>query len=262
MKKRVISGIVIAAILIPIIIIGGFLFDVAMLVLSALGYMEFLSLEKQDTTPNIMKVIGFVEIVVISFARITLGVFTYNLSFSLLSILLLVLLIPTIFLSTKGYGAKEAFNLAIKVIFLGIAFNEIIMLFTDNKMLFVYVLLVSMATDVFALFGGKLIGKHKFTKISPNKTIEGCISGLVFSTIIGTFFYTTFFNYSSLALIIGVTIVLSVTGQIGDLFFSLIKREHDIKDFSNLIPGHGGVLDRLDNLIFCVMIFSFIIKVL
>jgi phosphatidate cytidylyltransferase len=262
MKNRLIGGAVIAAIMIPILFIGGYVFDVAMLILSAIAYMELLELDKKDKTPNIMKVVGFVGITVLAFARITFGVFTYNLSFSLLSILLLVMLIPSIFLSTKGYGAKDAFNLSIKVIFLGIAFNEMIMLFTENRMLFIYVLLVSMMTDIFALFGGKLIGKHKFTKISPNKTIEGCISGLVFATIVGTFFYATFFNYSNIALIIGITMFLSVIGQIGDLFFSLIKREYDIKDFSNLIPGHGGILDRLDNLIFTVMIFSFIIKIL
>lgn len=262
MKNRVISAAVIAAIIIPVLLIGGYVFDIAMLILSAMAYIEILDIEKKDKTPNIMKVVGFAGIVILSFARITFGIFTYTVSFSLLSILLLVLLIPTVFLSNKGYGAKEAFNLAIKVIFLGIAFNEMIVLFSDNKLLFVYVLIVSMATDIFALFGGKLVGKHKFTKISPNKTIEGCISGLVFSTIIGTFFYSTFFNVGSYPLIIGVTMLLSVVGQIGDLFFSLLKREHDLKDFSNLIPGHGGVLDRLDNLFFTVMIFSFIIKVL
>ena len=262
MKKRIISGVIMAAIIIPVLVVGGYLFDLAMLILASLAYIELLDLDKKDKTPNIMKVIGFIEILVISFSKITLGAFSYTFSLNLLSILLLIMLIPTVFLSKKGYGSKEAFSLSIKVIFLGIAFNELIMLFNDNKLLFIYLLLISMMTDIFALFGGKLIGKHKLTEISPNKTIEGCVCGLLFATIVGTFYYKTFFTVNSYALIIFVTMILSIIGQIGDLFFSLIKRENDIKDFSNLIPGHGGILDRLDNLIFVVMFFSFIIRIL
>ena len=88
------------------------------------------------------------------------------------------------------------------------------------------------------------------TKISPNKTIEGSITGTIFAVIIATTFHATLINSVSVIKLIPLIIILSVVGQIGDLFFSLIKRENDVKDFSNLIPGHGGILDRLDSLIF------------
>ena len=107
-------------------------------------------------------------------------------------------------------------------------------------------------TDTFALFGGKLFGKHKLCpNISPKKTIEGSIVGLIFGTIIPVIFLslTCTLNINLFYLIV-ITLFLSIIGQLGDLFFSSIKRSFCVKDFSNLIPGHGGILDRLDSLIF------------
>lgn len=101
---------------------------------------------------------------------------------------------------------------------------------------------------------GKTLGKHKFSKISPNKTIEGCIGGIVggiFFGILFAFVFNTIFsmNFSYIKLII-IEAILSVIGQIGDFAASSIKRYVGIKDFSHLIPGHGGMLDRLDSVIF------------
>ena len=116
-----------------------------------------------------------------------------------------------------------------------------------------------MATDVFALFGGMLIGRHKLTVISPKKTIEGSVVGSIIAVIIGTTYYVTLIggNIITIGLI---TLVLSILGQIGDLFFSLIKRENGIKDYSNLIPGHGGILDRIDSVIFVLITYVYIIQ--
>ena len=121
---------------------------------------------------------------------------------------------------------------------------------------FVLLVLITTMTDTFALLGGTLIGKHSFTKISPNKTIEGCVVGSLLGTFISTMYYVNIINTSSsLVSIILLILLLTIVGQIGDLFFSAIKRENKIKDFSNLIPGHGGVLDRLDSLLFVLFAF-------
>lgn len=100
----------------------------------------------------------------------------------------------------------------------------------------------------------KSIGKHHFTEISPNKTIEGCIGGTLGAVIITViynvicqFIFHIEFNYGYVILI---TVILSVLSQIGDLAASSIKRYTGIKDFSNLIPGHGGMLDRIDSVVF------------
>ena len=117
---------------------------------------------------------------------------------------------------------------------------------------FIYIILIATMTDTFALFGGTLFGKHKLClKISPNKTIEGSVIGTIFGVFISVLFivFTCKLNINIFVLIL-ITLLLSIMGQFGDLFFSSIKRSFNIKDFSNLIPGHGGILDRLDSLIF------------
>ena len=118
-----------------------------------------------------------------------------------------------------------------------------------------------MFTDIFAYVTGLLIGRHKLIpSVSPKKTWEGLIGGTVFGTFISTTFYISAFDYSgSILLLILIVMLLSLVGQMGDLVFSSIKRYYGKKDFSNIMPGHGGVLDRLDSLIFVMLAFSFIV---
>ena len=120
----------------------------------------------------------------------------------------------------------------------------------NGKILIWYVILAAWGTDIFAYLIGKHFGKHKFSKVSPKKSIEGCIGGTVGAVIlmlIYTYVANTYWgmNYSYL-FITGIGIILSLVGQIGDFAASSIKRFVDIKDYSNLIPGHGGMLDRID----------------
>lgn len=133
-----------------------------------------------------------------------------------------------------------------------------------NPALLVYLLLVTIFTDTYAYFTGKLIGKNKLLEvISPNKTWEGSIGGTLVGTIIGVLFYQTVINPEvSLIPLIVITFLLSVIGQLGDLFFSAIKRYYNKKDFSNIMPGHGGILDRLDSIIFVMLAFSLFITLL
>ena len=111
------------------------------------------------------------------------------------------------------------------------------------------------ACDAFALFGGMLFGKHKIApEVSPNKTLEGCISGAVFSVVAGVLFYFVLRSSYNIPLVccMVTALVCSTFGQFGDLAASLIKRMTGVKDYSNLIPGHGGVMDRVDSLLFSI----------
>ena len=109
-----------------------------------------------------------------------------------------------------------------------------------------------------------MIGKHKLLEvISPNKTWEGFIGGSLVGTFVCTVFYVTVIDPSvqlfSMTLIV---LFLSIIGQLVDLFFSAIKRYYNVKDFSNIMPGHGGVLDRLDSIIFVLLTYSIFITII
>ena len=125
---------------------------------------------------------------------------------------------------------------------------------TNGKILLGYIFATAWGTDVFAYCIGHRFGKHFFSKISTKKTIEGCVAGILGALII-VLLYTLilnkvfFFKYSYFMLGI-IAIVLSLIGQIGDFSASCIKRYVDIKDYSNLLPGHGGMLDRIDSVLF------------
>jgi phosphatidate cytidylyltransferase len=120
-------------------------------------------------------------------------------------------------------------------------------------------MLITITTDSYAYIIGRLIGKHKLLEtISPNKTWEGMISGTVIGTIIPTVFYVVAVGNNPIKMLF-ITLFLSILGQFGDLVFSAIKRYFGKKDFSNIMPGHGGILDRLDSIIFVMLGFVFFI---
>ena len=122
---------------------------------------------------------------------------------------------------------------------------------------FLSAIVPSIISDTFALFGGKLFGKTKLAPhISPNKTIEGLICGLVTGTLsgFGVYYILKAFSLALIPLwaVVLAALISSVAGAIGDLAASCIKREAGIKDYSNLIPGHGGMMDRIDSELFSI----------
>lgn len=120
-----------------------------------------------------------------------------------------------------------------------------------------YVLLATFVTDTGAYFFGVFFGKHKMIpKISPNKTWEGSIGGYASALAVSMIYGLLVLKSLPSALIICGSLVLPVVAQIGDLSYSAIKRRFDIKDFGNLLPEHGGVLDRIDSLTFTLAVFN------
>jgi len=140
----------------------------------------------------------------------------------------------------------------------------------DQRMGFVMMflpLVCVIITDTFALFTGMLFGKHKLApSISPKKTVEGAIGGSIFGvlTFVGIAFLAEYFIGVNVNITVFAVagLLTSVIGQFGDLYMSLIKRHCDLKDFGNLMPGHGGVLDRFDSLIFAAPAFLIFIYAL
>ena len=131
---------------------------------------------------------------------------------------------------------------------------------SNLKIFLLYSVLVAITSDIGGLVFGKIFKGKKLIKISPNKTISGSIGSFIFSISLIPFFYIDQIDHTLLSLFL-ITIIISLTSQLGDLFISFLKRKAKVKDTSDLLPGHGGVLDRIDGIIFAIPlgIYLFII---
>ncbi|WDP89266.1 MAG: phosphatidate cytidylyltransferase [Desulfobacter sp.] len=128
----------------------------------------------------------------------------------------------------------------------------------------IWLLIVCFANDTGAFYAGTFFGRHKLApKISPNKTIEGSVGGATASVIAGFVFCLIFFSDLSIALLcIPCALIMAVAGQIGDLFESAMKRVHQVKDSGRILPGHGGMLDRIDGLLLAVpVLYAFLVLI-
>tara|TARA_B100000767_G_C19708981_1_gene511861 strand:+ start:113 stop:781 length:669 start_codon:yes stop_codon:yes gene_type:complete len=123
--------------------------------------------------------------------------------------------------------------------------------YPNLKIFLLYSILVAIMSDVGGLLFGKTFKGKKLTKISPNKTFSGSIGSFIFSLLLIPLFYQKIFTHDLLILTL-ITIIISLTSQLGDLFISFLKRKAKVKDTSDLLPGHGGVLDRIDGIIFAI----------
>ena len=140
-------------------------------------------------------------------------------------------------------------------------------LYELDRSLILIAVMISVTTDAFAFFAGKVLGRNKiFPIISPNKTLEGTIGGIVSSVVINSLMITLIFQNSlktfdaiMLTLMIFICAVASVSG---DLLMSSVKRQANLKDTGSLIPGHGGLLDRIDSHILCIPVFFVLYEVL
>ncbi len=256
MKQKVITALIILAIVIPLIILGGIYFKVALGIVSVLAYKEIIDLKFKNTyMPNIIKFLGLIDILFLIF-------FKYQ-SISLI-ILLLTLLVPVVFINDRNiYSAEHALYLTAFILLIGLSFNSLINIRFLGLKYFIYLLFITIMTDTFAQIIGMFIGKHQLTSISPKKTIEGSIGGTIMGTLLASIYYLFFISSNiDILLLSSFTLIISIVAQIGDLFFSSIKRLHNKKDFSNIIPGHGGILDRLDSLIFASMAFMILARFL
>ena len=130
---------------------------------------------------------------------------------------------------------------------------------SELKIFIIYSILVSILSDLGGITIGRIFKGKKLTKISPKKTISGSLGSFIFSLFLIPFFFKDLLSHEFLLLFL-ITIIISLFSQMGDLFISFLKRRAKVKDTSNLLPGHGGILDRIDGIIFAlplgILIFS------
>ena len=262
MKQRIISAIIALIIVIPIIIIGSYAYYVGVAVLAIIGYHEMLKVrEKEKKINNQVKILSLIAYLFIIISACFKEA-TFNIDYRLFILDLFVCFLPLIVLDRKEYDAEDALVLVAVTLFLGMAFSFLITIRRMDILYLLYVLLVTIMSDTFAHFWGTKIGRHKLCpEVSPNKTVEGMIGGVLFGTFLGSVFFLTFINVKADMLLVGViTLALSIIAEFGDLVFSSIKRRYGVKDYGNIMPGHGGVLDRLDSLFFALLAFSFLVS--
>ena len=258
MKQRILSAIVIFAIVIPLIYLGGRYFSLGICLVSMLAFKELLNLKyNTNKIPILIQIFGFILTVLLVLTN-DLYSYSFGISYRVLIGILIAFLIPMLFYNSKNYNSKDALYMVGITLLIGVTFNCFILVRVFNMWEFIYLLVIPILTDTFAMLFGLLCGKHKLCPtISPKKSWEGSIGGSIVGTIGASVFYHFLVNPINIKVIL-ITLALSVVGQLGDLVFSRIKRDNETKDYSNLIPGHGGILDRLDSIIFVVITYVLI----
>ena len=252
--KRITSGLLGFPLVVIVLIIGNvYVVDIALAIIAILAMDEYFNAISKIAKP--VRWIGYLSCVSIALIHIIPEIFLLPMAIFAIPALLLLLFIQVIVTEMKTNFKDIAYTLfGILYVVMLIMFFAKINGMENGNILIWYAIFAAWGTDVFAYFVGKYLGKHKFSKISPNKSIEGCIAGTIggiLIMLIYTYIANTYWGMEYSYIVIGlIGFALSIIGQIGDFAASSIKRYVDIKDYSNLIPGHGGMLDRIDSLIF------------
>lgn len=266
MKNRILSSILLFLIFIPFIIKGDVYFAGLVLIVGLIAFKELFDLKiKKKKMSLLIELLAYLAVGFLILNNYQSKELMIVLDYRILTFMMFAFMVPLVIIGDNDkYNLQDALYLLGSVLFIGFSFNLIILIRNYSINHFVYFLMITCVTDIFALLTGKLIGNHKLAEgISPNKTVEGFIGGIVMGTFGGMMYYLTAIDggISFINLLI-VTITLSVIGQIGDLIFSQIKRYYKQKDFSNLVPGHGGILDLFDSLVFVIITSILFISIL
>ena len=265
-KERTISGVVLVILALATILPGGPILAITLYIISNIAFLELTKACGIHTgeKPNALEITGFLAIAVyyllIYFAQTP----TY---FMITVILLLMVLMSVYVLTFPKFTANQVMTTYFCLIYAPVMLSFIFL--TRQLPYGIYlvwmIFISSWISDTCAYLVGVMIGKHKLAPVlSPKKSIEGSVGGILGSAIVGAVF--GFFlidktlgghQYGTMLCIIGG--IGSVISQIGDLAASAIKRNHDIKDYGKLIPGHGGIMDRFDSVIFTEPMIYFLI---
>ncbi len=246
MIKRIATAIIGIPLLIFMLIMGDIYLFLPILIISLIGLYEFYSaLEGKGYKPFFY--LGYM------FTFTILSGFYYKstLPYFLINIVLLIMLLSFIQLKKHKYSIVDCALTTYGILYIPLLLGHIILTAALPKRECVWLIfIVAWSTDTFAYFGGLIFGSKKLCpKISPKKTIAGAIWGVIGSVVACGLFASIYFN-DYIILFMSFGLLSSILSQLGDLTASQIKRHVEIKDFGHIFPGHGGVLDRFDSILF------------
>ncbi len=265
-KTRLLSGIVLVVAALITMICGGYVLYATVLVLSLVGVFELYRVMKvQEQKQPVLAVVGYLGVIAY-YLLLLLELESYTM------IALIFILVAMMFVYVFAYPRYRSEQ--IMAAFFGVVYVAVMLSYiyqtrnlTDGAYLVWLIFICSWGCDTCAYCVGMLIGKHKMSpKLSPKKSVEGAIGGVLGAALIGAIYAAVVGEHLqaenpvvSYAVICAVGALISM---VGDLAASAIKRNHDIKDYGKLIPGHGGVLDRFDSVIFTAPMIYFLATLL
>ena len=243
MKMRIVSGVIGALLLFVVVLTGGIVLNIGVLIISLIAIYEFSNALKNINNLKPLSIINY--LLAISFFTITL-IDNFQLTqpiFLLYCIALFMILVLDLNYSLLDISVTLFQGLYIVVFLFHIS------LLNGTQIIWL-IFIIAIATDTSAYFIGIKFGKTKlYPRLSPNKTIEGSIGGII-GSLLATMVFVWINDITYVIEIALLSVVCSIMSQIGDLAASRIKRIAGIKDFGNIIPGHGGMLDRFDSILF------------
>ena len=253
MKTRIKTAVILIAIFTPIFILGGYFLDIAMAIVFVIASYEVVRIFK-NTWPKFT--LWFIPALTAILVLMTILYPQYSF-IGIFFLLMLLIILPIISPNVKVSDAAIVVMLQLIIVYAILGFNGLQRI--SNWGLLCVVIGACM-TDIGAYFVGSFLGKHKLCeRISPKKTVEGAIGGFITGSLSS---FLAFYFIAKIGLVSSmiVGLVIGIVSQIGDLFFSTIKREYGIKDYGTILPGHGGMLDRIDSillgLVCCYMLMT------
>jgi len=260
--------IIVSAIAIPAIVLacyfGNFYFFIFALGIGVVSYYEFWSIVKnKDINANL--IVG-----ILSVGLLITNTFKNFIDIYPLLILILIVLTITELFRNKGSAILNLGSTLLGVLYFGLFASALVAIrefyrvdYEHGGLLIISIFASIWFCDSAAFFGGTAFGKRKlFPRVSPNKSLEGALFGLLFAIIAMVISKVVILNFLMWANVIAIGLIVGIIGQIGDLIESLFKRDASVKDSSNIIPGHGGIFDRFDSLLYAAPALFLYIKYL